>query len=90
MLDDVELHVTCWALPTQVQGIVRGKHIYFRERNGYWTFSWGYSEEEAVSKSVNGHADVAAHCPEFMDAYYALALTKALCAIYVERDVNYG
>lgn len=31
-----ELRVTCGACPTQIEGEVNGKRVYFRHRHGHW------------------------------------------------------
>ena len=73
-----KLRITCHACPTQIEGTAYGQYIYFRERNGYWTFGTGDTQDDAVSSETLG-----ADCPEFMDTDDALNLTLALIEIYL-------
>ena len=79
MIEDApNLRITCYACPTQIEGTAYGQYIYFRERNGYWTFGTGNTQDDAVENVTLG-----SDCPEFMDSDNALNLTLALIEIYL-------
>lgn len=71
------LQVTCEAAPTQIEGVVLNKAVYFRERWGHWTLS--------ISDNIfrDGMEQIAqGTCPEFMSTSLAMELTKALTRIH--------
>ena len=71
------LLVTCAASPTQIEGTVLDKHVYFRERWGHWTLS--------ISENMyrDGMQEIAqGTCPEFMSTSLAMDLTRALARIH--------
>lgn len=35
----IDLRITCSAFPTQVEGTVDGREVYFRARHGAWEFT---------------------------------------------------
>jgi len=72
------MRVTCRAVPTQIEGTLsNGDAFYFRERNGYWTFTTGADMTEAVEKSLDA---VEHECDEFMPVQVAQNLIHALAA----------
>ena len=76
-MDLVSLQVTCAAAPTQIEGTVLDKHVYFRERWGHWTLS--------ISENTyrDGMQEIAqGTCPEFMSPSLAMDLTRALVRIH--------
>ena len=72
--NEVKLVVTCEACPTQIEGYVYGKQIYFRERHGAWAFYAFEKGEEFYDKSPA----VTGTCEEFMPVDDALKLVKKL------------
>lgn len=82
LVDPVKLEVTCQAVPTQIEGIAYGKHVYFRERHGHWRFGVGDSWKEAVHQDVTAEGP----CPEFMSVESALKLTAALIDVFVKPE----
>lgn len=78
-MDEVDLKVTCAAVPTQIEGTAFGKEIYFRERNGHWTFRM---YDGTFDDAFRVPPLVEADCPEFMPVSEALDLVAALCNIY--------
>ena len=77
-MDNADLRVTCEAAPVQIEGMVRGTYVYFRERYGQWTFS---TADNIYRDGMVLRAG--ASCDEFMDVRKAMALTEALADIYV-------
>lgn len=82
MSTDIQLQVTCAAVPTQIEGTVDGMEVYFRERNGHWTFRMGKDLESLYGSAPLVEAD----CPEFMPVDVALDLVTALVGIYRYQD----
>lgn len=60
-----DMYVTCPAVPTQLEGTLEdGRHFYFRERHGEWSFGMGDSPYAAVENSFD--SGYGGECDEFM------------------------
>lgn len=45
--------VTCWACPLQIEGMVEGKHLYFRDRHGCYDLGIGPTPDDAVRRAMD-------------------------------------
>lgn len=70
---NVRLKMTCWGCPVQIEGEAYGIRVYFRERNGHWTFStWDGNQTEPTLVAQGT-------CEELMDLQEAMKLAETLC-----------
>ena len=71
------LQVTCEAAPTQIEGVVLDRLVYFRERGGNWTLSIADNAYRIGAKQI-----AEGTCPEFMSTRLAMDLTRTLIRIH--------
>ena len=71
------LQVTCEAAPTQIEGVVLDRLVYFRERWGHWTLSVADNSYRIGAKQI-----AEGTCPEFMSTSLAMDLTRTLTRIH--------